>query len=81
MLTDPTVEPLYRQLLGIEGEKPLECVGEILESRAAMQLAKQQYPKLAKYSFDFDSSYDFHTTQPHLIPDDIWAALQDIQKN
>src|SRR5690606_11803653 len=41
LLLDPSLEATYRQLLGIEGDKPLDCVGEIKESRAAMRLAQE----------------------------------------
>src|SRR6185369_9512433 len=52
LLLDPALEPTYRKLLGIEGDKPLDCVGDIKESRAAMRLAQKLYPELSeKYHF------------------------------
>src|SRR3989344_7156114 len=59
LLLDPALEPTYKQLLGIEGDKPLECVGEIKEARAAMNLAKKQYPELEKYRNDITGDYDY----------------------
>lgn len=38
MLDDPTQTAGFLALLGIDGPKPLECVGEVEESRAATQL-------------------------------------------
>lgn len=76
LLLDPELEPLYRQLLGIEGDKPLECVGEIKESRAAMQLAQKTYPELAKYQFDLPEDYNYKALAPHSMPDDMYQLLQ-----
>lgn len=53
LLLEPSLEPVYRQLLGIEGDKPLNCVGEIAESRTAMRMAQDLYPGLReKYIFE-----------------------------
>ena len=38
LLSDPAQVGGYRELLGIEGHKPFECVGEVEESRAALLL-------------------------------------------
>ena len=38
MLADPTQTDGFLALLGIDGPKPLECVGEVEESRAAAQM-------------------------------------------
>lgn len=75
LLLDPNLEPTYKQLLGIEGDKPLECVGEIKESRTAMQLAQSEYPELLKYHFDVPANYDFRTHGPSSMPDDILRIL------
>jgi hypothetical protein len=71
LLLDPSLEPTYRQLLGIEGDKPLDCVGEIKESRAAMRLAQQLYPELSKYEFDLPEDYDYRQTSPHSMPPEV----------
>lgn len=76
LLLTPALEPTYKQLLGIEGDKPLECVGEIKESRAAMRLAQQQYPELIdKYRFELPSDYDFRTVMPDEMPEEIKTIL------
>jgi hypothetical protein len=84
LLLDPALEPMYRQLLGIEGNKPLECIGEIKESRAAMRLAAKQYPELAnKYQFELPEDYDFRKMSSHEMPADIYSlftqAMSDFQ--
>lgn len=75
-LLDPALEPTYRQLLGIEGGKPLECVGEIKESRAAMRSAIEQYPELAgKYEFELPEDYDYHQLMGDELPADVRTIL------
>jgi hypothetical protein len=76
LLLAPELESTYRQLLGIEGDKPLECVGEIKESRAAMRLAAQVYPALAeKYQFDLPESYDYRALASHRMPLNIFEQI------
>ncbi len=61
----------------VEGDKPLECVGEIKESRAAMRLAQQQYPELAKYKFELPDDYDYRALMGDEMPPDIRMFLTD----
>lgn len=75
LLLDESLRPIYRQLLGIEGDKPLECVGEVRESRAAMRLAQSAYPELAQYEFELPDDYDFRELQSHEMPAEIWEAI------
>jgi hypothetical protein len=76
LLLDPELEPLYRQLLGIEGGKPLDCVGEIKESRSAMALAQRVYPQLAEtYQFELPDDYDYRYIASHHMPADMYAYL------
>lgn len=76
LLLDPALEATYRQLLGIAGDKPFDCVGEVKESRAAMRLAQQQYPELDKYAFELPAEYDFRTWREHAMPPEIFSLLQ-----
>lgn len=78
LLLDEKLENTYRQLLGIEGEKPLDCVGEIQEARTAMRMAQDIYPELRKYEFDVEDAYDFRAMRDHAMPRDIYTLLQDI---
>ena len=74
LLLDPTLVTTYENLLGIDGEKPLDCVGEIKESREAMRLAQEQYKGLA-YEFDIPKGYSYKTIAPHSMPEDVYALL------
>lgn len=76
LLLDPELEKTYRNLLGIEGEKPLECVGEIKESRSAMEAAKQQYPELEKYKYSLPNDYDYRKLTGHSMPSEIWDLVK-----
>ena len=76
LLLEPGLEATYRQLLGIEGDKPLDCVGEVKEARAAMRLAQATYPELEKYSFEIPADYDFRAWSAHSMPDEIFALLK-----
>jgi hypothetical protein len=76
LLLDEKLETTYRQLLGIEGDKPLDCVGEIKESRTAMRLAQKQYPELDKYEFDIPEGYDYKILAPHQIPSEYFTLLE-----
>ncbi|MFW5926855.1 MAG: hypothetical protein ACOCSR_02290, partial [Wenzhouxiangella sp.] len=37
LLEDESLIPGFRQLLGLDGAKPFECVGEAIEARAALR--------------------------------------------
>ena len=76
LLRHAQLEPTYRNLLGIEGEKPLDCVGEIKESREAMRLAEKYYPELAqKYTFEIPEDYSYKHLSNHSMPEDIHFYL------
>ncbi|HEU4966305.1 MAG TPA: hypothetical protein VFT53_02380 [Candidatus Saccharimonadales bacterium] len=76
LLLTPVLQPTYRQLLGIEGDKPLECVGEVKESRAAMHAAQRLYPELTQqYRFELPDSYDYTALGTHHMPPEIYAVL------
>jgi hypothetical protein len=77
LLLDPALEPTYRKLLGIEGDKPLDCVGDIKEARAAMRLAQEKYPELqGKYEFDLPDDYDFRAEATHEMPPEIYEIYK-----
>ncbi len=75
LLLDPALEKTYKNLLGIEGNKPLDCVGEVKEARTAMVHAQRQYPELRKYVFDIPADYDYRKLSPHLMPDEKYQLL------
>jgi hypothetical protein len=72
LLLEPALQPTYRQLLGIDGDKPLECVGEIKDSRAAMRLCQERYPELkAVYTFELPDDYEYHSLSSDEMPPEI----------
>jgi hypothetical protein len=76
LLLTPELEMTYKQLLGIEGDKPLDCIGDIKESRAAMRLAQKQYPELVdKYTFDIPEDYNYQSLGSHQMPENIYKIL------
>jgi hypothetical protein len=78
LLLDPGLERTIRQLLGVEGDKPLGCVGEVKESRAAMRMAQQQYPELDKYHFDLPTDYNFRAWSEHSMPTEMFNLFQEL---
>ncbi|MCA9327421.1 hypothetical protein KDA14_02740 [Candidatus Saccharibacteria bacterium] len=76
LLRESALQPTYRQLLGIEGDKPLECVGEIQECRAAMRMAQRDMDELRDtYAFELPDSYDYTQLWSHNMPDDVWQTI------
>lgn len=76
LLLDNDLDGTYRQLLGIEGDKPLDCVGEIQEARTAMRMAQEIYPELLKYDFEIEESYDFREMREHAMPEEIYTLIE-----
>ena len=77
VLRDPALRQTYEKLLGIDpGGKPFECVGEIKECRALMNIAKQKYPELSDiYVYESPTNFDHTTQMSHAIPIDIFAKI------
>lgn len=80
LLLDPGLEATYKQLLGISGDKPLDCVGEVKEARVAMQLAQAIYPELKKYQFDIPSGYNYRDFGPDSMPAELRTKLLGLVK-
>ena len=77
LLHEPELEQTYKQLLGIDGDKPLECVGEIKESRTAMRLSQMRDANLAeKYQFDIPEDYDYKALGAHHMPPEIYMLFK-----
>jgi hypothetical protein len=69
LLAQASLAETFKELFGLAGHKPFECVGEIEECRAAATLAAQSgdYPELASFGVP-ETDYDFSSWQPHLLP-------------
>lgn len=78
LLRDSLLEPVYRSLLGIEGDRPLDCVGEVKEARAAMRLATAKMPFLKeKYVFELPDDYDYKQIGESLAPEPFQTEFRD----
>lgn len=68
LYADTRLAPLFRQILGIEGFKPLDCVGEPEEMILAMHYASQRReyasdPVMREFEGHFSSKCDFATLE------------------
>jgi hypothetical protein len=77
LLLDPALSSTLEELLGISGNKPLDCVGEIKESRMAMRMDQKVYPELSKYSFYLPEDYDYKNIWDDELPEDIKPLFTD----
>ena len=77
----------YKELLGIQGIKPLECVGEIEECRAALfalgetwstDIAVKELVSLVEPPSQVSYERLFSRASPHMIPEEYVAALKSI---
>ena len=80
LLLNPGQEKTYKQLLGIDDDKPLECVGEVQESRQAMKLAQAIYPELKKFVCELPGDYDFRALSTHEMPEEIYEIFSKAVK-
>jgi hypothetical protein len=69
LLEKPALTDTYRELLGLAGHKPFECVGEIEECRAAWRMVRQrgEYPDLPVLEIPSDD-YDYRIIHPQAMP-------------
>lgn len=68
----------FRELLGLEGHKPFECVGEIEEVRTAIRMAREsgQWSELATWNIPA-SNFDWQKLQPHSMSKHFENILKD----
>lgn len=64
--------PIIRRILGIEGFKPLDCVGEPEEMILAMRYASERgeyagEPAMQLFEMEFPASYDFASLEPKVF--------------
>ena len=77
LLTLPALQTTFRELFGLSGHKPFECVGEIAECRAAATQAFKSgdYPELADFHVP-TTGFDMQQWHDHLLPERFEAALK-----
>lgn len=71
LLMQPELHSTYEQLLGINGYKPLECVGEIEECRIAHAMALRKGVESLPFTYDIPANYNYKATQANNIPSDV----------
>jgi UDP-N-acetyl-alpha-D-muramoyl-L-alanyl-L-glutamate epimerase len=69
LFKDPELTATFNELLGLSGQKPFECVGEINECRQALLMAHEtgDYPELAQYHVP-DPQFDPSLRHPSAMP-------------
>jgi len=75
LYTKKRLLPLFRRILGIEGFKPLDCVGEPEEMILAMHYAslRKEYmgePAMQLFEKHFSSNYDFDKISKNIFPNE-----------
>lgn len=93
MLDDPDQLAGYRELVGLAGHKPLECVGETTESRVALRLLTE-HPRwratavvralraeLTDWPSDAEVAAVFTATRPRGVPDAYVEAITAMQRS
>ena len=77
--SDPDMKGVIEELLGVDGHKPLECVGEIAEVRQAVQMAKNSghYPEAEQFEFD-EPNYNYLKYSKNSIPSNLEEKLKGI---
>ena len=77
LFADPELKGTFEQLLGIDGHKPLECVGEIAETRTAIAMSKKlgSYPELSSLKFD-EPNYDYMSWRDSFMPKKLQEAIR-----
>jgi hypothetical protein len=58
LFIDSKLKKTFKQLFGLEKQKPFECVGEVSESRQAAILARKDFPELEKFITEFPNILD-----------------------
>ena len=72
-------EKLMKELLGLQGIKPLECVGTIAEAREAVSLGAKKHECLKSWVEKLDeSTFDFRKIYKHLLPVEFEVLLKNI---
>jgi hypothetical protein len=82
----------YRELMGLSGHKPLECVGEITESRVALRLLTEHpdwagsrvvrtlREELTEWPSDAEVAAVFTARSPRFVPKQFAQAISSMQR-
>jgi hypothetical protein len=75
LFEDSSLEMTFRELLGLEKNKPFECVGEIEEVRYALEKAQRNFPEVLKFKFP-KSKFNPKKTHPSNMPENFEHLLK-----
>ena len=87
LFADPEMEVTFRELLGLEGIKPFECVGEVEEVRAALVMAKERGEwgelKIINYKLEMGLRREFawESFGEHVMPERFEKILERFSGN
>lgn len=76
LLLDESLIRTYRGLLGITDNKPLDCVGEIAESRVAMTQEFKRRPELKEIYIFEEPNFDYQKIGSHSMPSEIYQLFK-----
>lgn len=83
LFEDASLRPLLQELLGLQGHKPLDCVGTTEELRAVTREALQKHAQTPLLDGVMGAAIpgpDIETLTaaigPHAIPEELWNGLQ-----
>lgn len=75
LLEKPELEQAYRELLGLTGHKPFECVGEIEECRQAVRMVTDNYPEVKRFGVPA-GEFDWRQWHEDAMPDEYRKLLK-----
>lgn len=79
LLGDEKLTSVYREIFGLEGYKPFECIGEVEEARAAAMMALEsgQYPAVARFELE-PEEFDFRSMRVSAMPERFYEILRSV---
>lgn len=83
LFRDLALRETFLGLLGFDGDKPFECVGEIAEVRWSLWSVREKYPEVLRFFPDNFSDKDLENFDPrqkftHKIPDEFRDILESV---
>ncbi len=85
LFTDPTLTETFHELLGLTDHKPFECVGEVMEVRKAMIMAREKFPEIKKFlvklsakAIEEADSFDYQKLHTSSMPNEFYKSLGSI---
>lgn len=77
LFNDPELTNTFHDLLGLTDSKPFECVGEVMEVRKAMCMAREKFPEVERFLGKLTDEksteaeeFDYMKLHPHSMPNE-----------